>query len=88
MQGINVESVARVCKPLAGVLTRASSRHAPLAALAPRAADALAVVRWRCGQGSGDGRSVRRLAGQRGELSGGRLRGWRSKGSAARRGSE
>jgi len=45
MQGINVESVARVCKPLAGVLTRASSRHAPLAALAPRAADALAVGR-------------------------------------------
>jgi len=42
-----------------------------------------AVVRWRRGQGGGDGRSVRRLAGQRGELSGSRLGEWRSKGSAA-----
>ena len=45
-----------------------------------------AVVRWRCGQGSGDGRSVRRLGGRRGELKGGHLLGQRSKGSAARRG--
>ena len=44
------------------------------------------VVRWRCGQGSGDGRSVRRLGGRRGESSGSRLGGQWSKGSAAGRG--